>query len=73
MAPDDLIHIATAVFCTMGGWVLKVVWDAIKELQKDIILMNEKFVRRDDFKEAIGEIKDMLTRIFEKLDGKADK
>jgi hypothetical protein len=73
MSSDDLVHIAFGFICTFGGWWLKVVWDNLKELQRDIAVMNDKFVRRDDFKESIGEIKDMLNRIFEKLDGKADK
>jgi hypothetical protein len=71
-----------------GGWILKVIWDAIVELKKDLrqmdVKMHEDFVRRDDFKEAVGEIKqDMkdgfnkidntLGLIFKKLEKKEDK
>lgn len=72
----------------LGGWILKVIWDAIVELKKDLRAMDSKmhedFVRRDDFKEAVNEIKNdmksgfaktdnMLGLIFKKLDGKEDK
>jgi hypothetical protein len=70
------------------GWILKVIWDAIVELKKDLrqmdTKMHEDFVRRDDFKEAVYEIKqDMkegfskmdntLGLIFKKLENKSDK
>lgn len=79
---------AVAAAGALGGWVLKVIWDAIVELKKDLrnmdVKMHEDFVRRDDFKEAVGEIKqDMkdgfnkidstLGLIFKKLEKKEDK
>jgi len=68
------------------GWVLKVVWDAIQDLKKDIRQIErdlpEVYVRRDDFKDAVREIKEdmkagfssvdaTLRLIFKKLDDKA--
>jgi len=55
---------AVAVAGFLGGWVLKVIWDAITDLKKDIramdIKMHEDFVRRDDFKDAMSHVqKDM--------------
>jgi hypothetical protein len=72
----------------LGGWTLKVIWDSLQELRKDVrtldTKMHEDFVRRDDFKEAVREIKsDMkegfgqidktLGLIFKKLESKTDK
>ena len=79
---------AVAVAGAFGGWILKIIWDAIVKLQDDLqkmdVKMHEDFVRRDDFKEAVNEIKNdmksgfaktdnMLGLIFKKLDGKEDK
>ena len=65
------------------GWILKVVWDAIQDLKKDIRQIErdlpEVYVRRDDFKDAIKELKEdmkagfisvdsTLRLIFKKLD-----
>lgn len=79
---------AVAAAGAAGGWILKVIWDAIVELKKDLkqmdTKMHEDFVRRDDFKDAVSEIKqDMkeglnkidntLGLIFKKLEHKEDK
>jgi len=79
---------AVAIAGFLGGWALKVIWDSILEVRKDLktmdTKMHEDFVRRDDFREAVREIKtdmkegfrsvnDTLGLIFKKLDGKEDK
>lgn len=44
------------------GWVVKVVWDAITELKADMRQIErdlpEIYVRKDDFKVAVADIKD---------------
>ena len=60
MTPQDLFDAAIAFCAVLGGWVLKTIWDSIKDLKHDI-------------KDAIKDIKDMLGRIFDKLDDKLDK
>ena len=79
---------AVAAAGALGGWILKVIWDAIVELKNVLkqmdTKMHEDFVRRDDFKDAVKEIKEdmksgfaktdnMLGLIFKKLEGKEDK
>lgn len=70
------------------GWVLKVIWDSLRDLRVEIKTMDNKmhedFVRRDDFKDAMKELKDdmksgfanvnqTLGLIFKKLENKEDK
>jgi hypothetical protein len=56
----------------LGGWVLKVIWDAIKELKTDIRQIErdlpEVYVRKDDFKEAVRDIKQDMKDGFNKID-----
>lgn len=63
---------AVAAAGALGGWVLKVIWDAIIDLKKDLndmeTKMHEDFVRRDDFKDAVREIKDDMRNGFNKMD-----
>lgn len=63
---------AVAIAGFLGGWVLKIIWDAIVELKRDIkgldLKMHEDFVRRDDFKEAVVEIKNDMRLGFDKVD-----
>lgn len=62
---------------TAFGWVLKIVWDAITDLKRDMKDLNkevhEDFVRKEDYRVDIAEVKQMLARIFDKLDSKVDK
>lgn len=77
MDGQTLFNVAVATCGGLGGWMLKLIWDAIRDLKVDLRELNkevhEDFARRDDFKEAVQEIKEMLAKIFDKLDGKADK
>lgn len=88
MESQAVFNIVVAISGALGGWILKVIWDAIKTLDTDIKLlgkeMNSEFVRRDDFKESVSEVKtdmregfhrieEMLGAVFKRLEGKADK
>jgi len=46
------------------GWVMKVVWDAIKDLKADVKQIErdlpEVYVRKDDFKTAMTDVKDVM-------------
>jgi hypothetical protein len=74
---QDVINMLTGGFGAVVGWVLKVIWDAIKELQSDMRdFQNEvhiNYVSKDDYRADIKEVKDILKQIFEKLDRKADR
>jgi hypothetical protein len=49
------------------GWVLKVVWDAVRELRADMKQIErdlpEVYVRKDDFKVAMSDIKDDMREL----------
>ena len=72
----------------LGGWTLKVIWDSLMELRREIktmdTKMHEDFVRREDFKDAVKEIREdmragfsnvdsTLRLIFKKLDEKENR
>ena len=67
--------VAIAGFC--GGWILKIIWDAIQEPKKDLRVMDTKmhedFVRRDDFKEAIKDVKEDMTSLKQDMKDGFDK
>jgi uncharacterized protein YoxC len=77
MESQDIFNAAITLSGAFGGWILKTIWDAIKDLKTEVRELNREvnqdFVRREDFKDSILEIKDMLNKIFDKLDNKADK
>ena len=59
------------------GWVVRIIWEAQQTLRQDLQKLEqqlpETYVRRDDWKDQMKEIKDMLSKIFDKLDDKQDK
>jgi predicted nucleic acid-binding Zn-ribbon protein len=58
---QTLINWLFAGFGASAGWLLKVVWDAIKDLKADMKQIErdlpEIYVRKDDFKSAVSDIK----------------
>lgn len=68
---------AMALMGAVLGWFVKIIWDAIKELQKDMKETNqtihEHYVRKEDYRIDIAEIRGMFNRIMDKLDSKVDK
>lgn len=74
---QDFINIIIGVSGAMAGWIMKVLWDSVKTIQKDIKDFEKElhlsYVSKDDFRQDIQEVKDILNKIFDKLDQKADK
>ena len=68
-----LFNIAVAIAGFFGGWTLNRIYQAIDRLDSDIRQMPHNYVNRDDYRSDVNEIKNMLSKIFDKLDGKADK
>lgn len=68
-----LFNIAVAVAGFFGGWTLNRIYQAIDRLDNDVRNMPLHYVTRDDYRTDIRDIRDMLGKIFDRLDGKADK
>ena len=74
---QTIVNWAFGVAGALGSFVLKALWDANTQLRNDLASLNEKigreYVRRDDFKDHAARVEGMLEKIFDRLDGKADK
>ena len=70
---QTFFNIAVAVAGFLGGWTLNRIYQAIDRLDNDVRQMPHNYVNRDDYRSDVNEIKNMLSKIFDKLDGKADK
>jgi hypothetical protein len=68
-----LFNIAVAIAGFFGGWTLNRIYIAIDRLDGDVRNMPHDYVSRDDYKADIRDVRDMLGKIFDKLDNKADK
>lgn len=70
---QTLFNLAVAVAGFFGGWTLNRIYNALDRLDTDVRNMPSHYVARDDYRTDLKDIRDMLGRIFDKLDGKADK
>lgn len=77
MASQELINFALAGFWALTGWFVRVIWEAQKEMTKDLreieAELHTKYMRRDEYRADIDEIKAILKEIFADLKKKADK
>lgn len=77
MNTQDLINLGLITVASVLGWFAREMWSAVKDLKADLAKLREElprnYVIRDDYKDDIREIKEMLTKLFDRLDHKADK
>lgn len=70
---QDAFNIAVLLAGAFGGWTLRSITNSLENLQKDHKEMLNQFVRRDDYKDALDRIEQILERIWDRLEHKADK
>lgn len=77
MDSQTLINLIGGSILMVVGWLARELWVAVKELREDVheleIQLPTNYIRRDEFADSMREIKEMLAKIFDKLDDKADK
>lgn len=74
---QTIINVLAGLVLGLVAWAAKELWTAVKQLRIDLqkleVMLPSTYVRKDEFAEGIKEIKDMLGKIFDRLDHKADK
>jgi hypothetical protein len=73
MDSQVFFNIAVSLAGFLGGWVLNNIYRSIERLDTDVRAMPLNYVTRDDYRADLREIKDLLGKIFDKLDAKVDK
>ena len=77
MDSQSLINTGLGLSCTVIGWFARELWTSVKMLQVDLTRLSvelpKTYVTRDDYRSDLKEIRDLLGRIFDKLDGKVDR
>ena len=73
MSEQQIFNIAIGLTAFFGGWVLNNITKAIERLDADVRSMPLQYVNRDDYRTDTKEIKELLAKIFDKLDNKVDK
>ncbi len=73
MDSQVLFNIAVSLAGALGGWILNNIYRSIERLDTDVRAMPHMYVGREDYRNDMRDIKDMLGKIFDKLDNKVDK
>lgn len=84
MSYQELFNTAIGFIAFLGGWILKVVWDSIVELQRDNKELTEKineveklvagnYTEKSYFEAKIDALFNKLDNIRDMLDKKVDK
>lgn len=59
------------------GWFARELWGAVAELRRDVkqieVDLPSHYLRKDEFREGINEIKNILGEMFRKIDDLKDK
>jgi cell fate (sporulation/competence/biofilm development) regulator YmcA (YheA/YmcA/DUF963 family) len=73
MDSQILFNIAVAIAGFFGGWILNNIHRSIDRLDTDVRAMPHVYVTREDYRDDMREVKEMLGKIFDRLEAKQDK
>ena len=77
MDTQSVMNFISVSAIAVGGWFAREIWGAVKELRKDLHAIEtdlpKTYVSKFDMDKRMDHIEDMFKRIYDKLDGKADK
>ena len=66
-------NVAISLVAFLGGWVLNNITKSLDRLDKDVRDLPHTYVSKEDYKDDLKDIKDMLNKIFSELKDKVDK
>jgi hypothetical protein len=81
---QNFINLGAGGLLAVGGWFCRQLWDSVKELKTDIadlkLHVSETYVKksdvenlRTDMDKRFDRIEQMIARLYDKIDAKADK
>lgn len=81
---QNFINVGAGGLLAVGGWFCRQLWDSVKELKKEIadlkLHVSDSYVKksdveslRTDMDKRFDRIEQMIARLYDKIDAKADK
>lgn len=72
METQSLLNLLFSSAGLILGWFLRELWTAVKELKGDLAKLREElpkeYVVKDDYRQDVKELKDMIARLFDILE-----
>ena len=73
----DTQSLLNLLFSSAGlilGWFLRELWAAVKDLKSDLAKLREElpkeYVAKDDYRQDVKELKDMIAKLFDILENR---
>ena len=73
MDNQQLFNAFVSIAGFLAVWVFTTLMQRVQKLEDKINDLPFEYIQKDDYKEDIKEVKEILKQIFDKLDSKADK
>jgi len=70
---QQTINLILSTCMAVAGWFARELWTAVQELKNDLSKLPLVYVARQDYKDDMREVKEMLGKIFDRLENKVDK
>tara|TARA_R100000951_G_scaffold28911_1_gene24808 strand:+ start:6611 stop:6832 length:222 start_codon:yes stop_codon:yes gene_type:complete len=68
-----IFNVGIALVGFIGGWMVNRVFVLLDRIDADMKAIPMQYVAKEDYREDIREVKEMLGAIFKRLESKADK
>jgi len=73
MEAQSLINIVAAIAAFFAGWMINSITRAIEKIEDKLNAVPVDYVSKNDYKDDLKRVYEMLDKIFARLDDKADK
>jgi hypothetical protein len=73
MEMQSLINVIGGIAAFLAGWLINSITRSIEKIEDKLNDVPVIYVAKDDYKQDLKRIYEMLDKIFAKLDDKADK
>jgi hypothetical protein len=81
---QNLINVGAGALLAIGGWFARQLWDSVKELKTDIadlrLHVSETYTKKSEvevleaqMEKRFDRLEQMIARLYDKIDAKADK
>jgi 3-isopropylmalate dehydratase small subunit len=72
MDTQFLFNLFAGLAIGVGGWLARQLWDSVQRLKEEVhqieVDLPRHYIRKDEFKDVLKEIRDIQTEIFRKID-----
>ena len=77
MTPQDFMNMIGGIALSVLGWFAREMWQAMSSLKEDLSKLREDipktYVPKDEYRDDVKHMNEMLGKIFDKLDKKVDR